>query len=42
MLCLDVLFGAGGLPRRLDFSLVCAGRVHVVPTVGVVLAQSAW
>ena len=38
LLCLDVLFGAGGLTRRLDFSCVCPGRVSAVLVVGAVLA----
>ena len=36
--CLDVLSGAGELPRRLVFSCVCAGLVPVAPAVGAVLA----
>ena len=35
--CLDVLSGAGELPRRLVFSCVCAGMVPVAPAVGAVL-----
>ena len=36
--CLDVLSGAGELPRRLVFSCVCAGLVPVAPAVAAVLA----
>ena len=36
--CLDVLSGAGELPRSLAFSYVCAGPVPVAPAVGAVLA----
>ena len=36
--CLDVLSGAGELPRHLVFSCVCAGLVPVAPAVGAVLA----
>ena len=35
--CLDVLSGAGELPRRFGFSCVCAGLVPVAPAVGAVL-----
>ena len=38
MQCLGEISGACGLPRRLDLSFMCAGRVPVVPTVGAVLA----
>ena len=34
---LGMILGAGGLPRRLDFSCVCAGRVPIAPAVGAVL-----
>ena len=36
--CLDVLSGAGELPRRLVFSCVCTGQVPVAPAEGAVLA----
>ena len=36
--CLDVISGAGGLPRCLDFSRGCAVRVLFAPAVGAVLA----
>ena len=35
--CLGVISGAGGLPRRLDFSCVCAMQVPVVHVVGAVI-----
>ena len=35
--CLSFMKGAGGLPRHLSFSCMCAARVHVAPAVGVVL-----
>ena len=34
--CLGFLKGAGGVPRRLGFSCVCAARVPVAPAVGAV------
>ena len=39
--CLGVTPGAGGLPRCLDFSCVCAARVPVVPAVDAML-QFLW
>ena len=36
-LCLGFIGGAGGLPRRLSFSCMCAARVPVAPAVGAVL-----
>ena len=41
--CLEVLSGAGELPRRLGFSCVCAGMVPVAPVVGAVhRVQCGW
>ena len=36
LLCLGFITGAGGLPRRLDFSHMCPAWVPVAPAVGAV------